>query len=130
MAEESKPLPAPTNWFVKTVNAILDALILNLGVKAAYAAAVAAVPWLGSPFIGYILNLVIEHFAAVFDTKLKEFADEVIIKAQNEGRKVEFDENISKFKEIINHPEATNAERAKAVQDARDAAYRIINRNR
>jgi hypothetical protein len=127
---ESKPLSAPTNWFVTAVNAALDALIKKLGADAAYAAVIAAVPWLGAPVIGYIVKSAISTFASIFDTKLKVFVDDLIVKAQNEARLIGYESAFDTLRTVFNNPGASNEEVLRDIQAAKDAADRLINRNK
>lgn len=128
MSETSTPIAAPTNRFVAVVNAVLDNLIQGLGVNAAIAAATAAWPPLAGPFLGYIFRQIVEWFAGIFDVKLKAFVDQQIIRVQNEIRKAAYDAAIEDYKKSLEG--ASDADRAKALQAAKDAMDRLINRNR
>lgn len=123
-------LPAPTNRLVTIVNIVLDYLIQGLGAPAAIAAATAAQPWLGWPVISWIFKTVVNGFAALLDTKLKTFVDVIIVRFQNAAIKIDYDKAIDEFKKVYDDPASDAVAKAKALQAAKDAIDRMVNKNR
>lgn len=119
---------APENKLVLVINTILDFLIKGLGVEAAIAAAVAQVPWLGLPVVNWILRQIVGAIAQSLDTQIKINLDNILIRFQDDVRKIEYDDSIDQLKKAISQPGVSDADKAKAIQDAKDSLDRIIHR--
>ncbi len=118
----ANPLPPPTNQLVQIVNTVLDFLILGLGEKAAIAAATAQAPWLSLPIISWIFSSIVAAVASSIDTNIKKNVDIVIIRFQNDVRKIEYDQTIALLNKTPSDPAA--------IQAAQDALNLLINRNK
>lgn len=101
---------------------VLEKLIEGVGVDLAVAAAVSAEPWLATPFVNYIFKWIVGMLAQLVDENLFKFAVKAIIRVQSTERKQEFNAAVQPI--IGGSP--TDAE----IQAARDAADRLIERNR
>jgi len=123
-------LPQPKNSLVDVANAVIDALVLGLGVDAAIAAGVAQAPWLAWPIISYIFQQIVTSMAESLDVHLKNTADIVIIRFQNDVRKIEYDSAIDQMKTVMDDPEASDAQKQSAIDAAKNAIRALVNRNR
>lgn len=113
-------LPQPANKAIEVTKTILEKLIEGVGVDVAVGAAIAIEPALAHPFLKFILNFVVGKIAAYIDKNLFNFAVHLIIRAQSDARKEEFNSAIQPI--IQGSP--TDAE----IKAARDAADRLIER--
>lgn len=116
------PLPAPTNTAISIVKIILDSLIEGVGEDAAVAAAIAYAPWLATPIIKQIFTWGVDQVASAIDQDLFKIAIQIVIKIQSTELKQEYNDAII--------PIVQGAPSPAEIQAARDAADRIINRNR
>ncbi len=116
------PLPAPKNSLVELVNIILDNLIKGIGVSVVVGEATLYAPWLGLPVIRYLFKGLVDFLAGYVDTFAVRNVDIILIRFQNDDRKVDYDDAIAR----INRPGATPDD----IQEARDALRRLVNRNR
>lgn len=117
-----KSLSPPVNRWVGLINIILDNLIKGFGAKFTVAAATNYAPWLGFPIIRDIFGKSIELLANSVDTVVKNNADIVVIRFQNDLRKTVYDTNIG----IIQNPGASNED----IKNALQAIDGLINRNK
>lgn len=115
-------IPAPTNALVRAIKKAFDLVIEGFGVELAFAAAVAELPILGAPIIRVFVKIAIEQSAQYVNENGKRMASIFVIRYQNDVRKDEYDKAIEPIKKGKPTPEQ--------IQAARDAADRIINRNR
>ena len=119
MAEKLSP---PKNRAVDAAKVVLDALIEGVGVDAAVAAGIAAWPFLGSPIIKTLFRWGVEWIAGEINENLFKFSMKLIIRIQSDARKAEFNEALQ--------PIIGGSPTDEEIQKARDAADRIIERNR
>lgn len=115
-------IPAPKNRAVNAAKALLDALIEGVGVDAAIAAATAQWPFLGSPIIKTLFRWGVEWIAGEINANLFKFTMKMIIRIQSDARKAEFNEALK--------PIVGGSPTDEEIQAARDAADRLIERNR
>jgi hypothetical protein len=118
----SEPLPTPKNTAIEVVKIILEKLIEGLGADAAIAAATAYAPWLAYPFVKQIFGWVVGQVAQVIDENLFKLSIKLIIRVQSTERKAEFNAAIV--------PIVGGSPTDEEIQRARDAADRVIERNR
>jgi len=115
-------LQPPKNKAIEVVKVVLEKLIEGAGVDIAIAAATANAPFLATPIIKNIFRWMVEKLASVIDENLFKFSVKLIIRVQSSERKQEFNDAIIP----IVQGEPTDEE----IQKARDAADRLIERNR
>lgn len=115
-------IPAPKNRAIDAAKVVLEKLIEGVGVDLAVSAATTTWPFLASPIIRHIFRWLVELLASTIEENLFKFAVKIIIRVQSTARKEEFNDAI---KPII-EGSPTDEE----IQRARDAAYRLIERNR
>lgn len=115
-------LPAPRNKAIEVTKIVLEKLIEGVGVDLAVAAAVAEAPWLATPFVNFLFKKLVGWLANIIEENLFKLAVKMIIRIQSDVRKEEFNDAIKPI--IEGNP--TDEE----IQRARDAAYRLIERNR
>lgn len=111
----SIPAPSP-RWYVTTANTIIDFAINGLGANAAYAAIIAAEPWMAGPFIGPIVKWLVNTIIGKIDERVKIGADLILIRFGNDIRKEKYDEAMKPLKE----KDDLSAEELKAIKDAVD----------
>lgn len=115
-------IPAPKNQAIEAAKTVLEKLIEGVGVEVAVSAATAAWPFLGSPIVRVIFRWIVELIAGAIEENLFKFAVKIIIRVQSTARKEEFNDAIKPI--IGGNPSEEE------IQAARDAAYRLIERNR
>lgn len=113
---------APTNKVVTVLNAVLDALIMGLGVEAAVLAATSQVPLLGLPIIKDLLRFAISKFADSLDTRIKVNLDNIIVRFQNDARKADYDKALEPLKK--------GTPTSEQIQTAKDNIDSIVRRSR
>lgn len=122
-------LPAPENRAVGFFNTLIDNLV-NHGKEVAIAAAVASQPWLGWPVINWLFKLIIDKIADPISKAVQRYGDGLIIKFQGEMLKGSYDDSIEKLRKFEEVGEIDTEEYKKAVEEARDAARKLIRRGR
>jgi len=115
-------IPAPKNKAIEAAKIVLEKLIEGVGVELAVSAATAAWPFLASPIVRHIFRWAVELAANAIEENLFKFAVKIIIRVQSTARKEEFNDAIK--------PIIEGSPTDEQIQAARDAAYRLIERNR
>ena len=117
-----EPIPAPKNRAVDAAKVVLNALIEGVGVDLAVAAGISAWPFLGSPVLKTLFRWGVEWLAKEFDENLFKFSMKLIIRIQSDARKDQFNKALQ--------PIIGGSPTDEEIQKARDAADRLIERNR
>jgi P2-related tail formation protein len=115
-------IPAPKNKAIEAAKVVLEKLIEGVGVDLAVSAATAAWPFLASPIVRVIFRWAVELIAKAIDENLFKFAVKIIIRVQSTSRKEEFNSAIL--------PIVNGSPTDEEIERAREAAYRLIERNR
>lgn len=124
-----KELPAPTNSLTTLVNSIVDQLVLGVGEQVVIAQAKVLLPWLNIPIISWMFTKIVSKLAKALDLGLKNNIDILIIRAQNDYRRVEYEKAILKLKEST--ATAVNKEdHEKALAAAKAAMDKLIFRSK
>lgn len=119
---------APVNKLVEIVNTIIDTLIKGLGADAAVAAAIGQAPILAFPVLKWLLQQFVDAIAERISTAVKDIVDVTIIAAQDAVKRILYDQAMKDLKSVISNPGVTNAQKAVAVQNAKDAIDAIVRR--
>lgn len=96
MSDES--LPAPKNTLVEIVNNIIDFLIKGLGDDFIIGYGKAQVPWLNWPIVRDLFEASIHYLTKSVDVSLKHNVDFIIIRVQDDSRRVDYDKGIEEAK--------------------------------
>lgn len=126
----SAPVAAPEDVLVKVVNIVFDVLIENLGEAAAISAATTYLPWLGLPVVREIFAEIVSIIAQNIDKQTKINVDNWIILMQDDVLRDRFMAAVAAFKMANENTGVSDADRAKALQDARDRADAVIHRSK
>jgi hypothetical protein len=92
---------------VSAVRAVLKAGA-EIGVQAGEAAAIAAYPWLGLPFIKQIWETILEHYAAAFDKALMDESTKLIIPIIDKIKADAAEAESAKYKAMLEGANATS----------------------
>lgn len=121
-------IPAPKNETVGVVRMIIDGVIAGLGPTLIIAQIKIAMPYWNIPILSWILTWIVNKIAKPASLSLQIGVAKGIIRLQNDERKQEYDKTIA---DLNNEAEgASKDEHAKHLQAAKDAMYRLINRNK
>ncbi len=105
--------PATENRAATIVNKVLEKAI-DLGMRAAKGAAVAAAPWIGWPVISQLTDFFLAQIGKFFYKFLAEHATFIVIDFQTEAEKKAYLESVDRLKL------AQQAGDEHAIQEARD----------
>ena len=116
------------NPFIKIFNSVTQALLLNLGATAAIAAAEAEAPWLNLPIISGIFSWFVNTLAQSLTTVIEQNGDALIVQLQDSVKLVEYNNVIAPYKNVLNNPGASSADKQMALTNAKAAIDSIVKR--
>lgn len=107
-------IPTIINGAVSVADAILHALIYDVAVNAAIAAATAYMPWLGWPIISTLFRFFVTKFTDVFYVQLEKTMSFSIINFQTQAEQTAYDKAVNDFKAAHATGDADAIAKAKA----------------
>jgi len=124
-----QPLPKPKNALLDLINQIIDWLIKGVGKEVVIAQAKAAQPWLNIPIISWFFTGAVGILASALDNGIKTNVDNIVIRFQGDERKAAYDSAIDQLKKD-SYEAKSKEDHEKALQAAKDALDRLINKSR